>query len=381
MESYSVYMFAAGLLLALCVKHFRVEGSLSRPYHVLAILCCVLALWIIVNQEQLRELRYAGHGIYFYLMPLHYVLLLSISPLLYFFFRLLKPPSGRCMLLRVSAHFVLPGLVLVCSLAVYLFMPRLLLLDAFAGDAFEHNFFSNVCRHVLCIQAAFYMVLITRLLRQEQGMSVADGSYQPDLKLRCLIGLMGVGVLVLVVHELLCMQGVSPEMHVHVHLISGCMVAFVFSVSSFAHVGFRAATQLSTGKSVLNTKKYRPCDEETERICALINKVMREEKLYLNASFALPVLSERCGLSPNLISNVLNARYKQVFCGVETPLSSGLCQESDTAGTACLSDHGGHWLAVRICFFAGLFARIYSLLWHESQRLCRSSRRFYTSSD
>lgn len=303
-------------LLLLSFRHLRTKSIFSSAYRVLAILYVVLALWIMVSHLQLVMLQTGFSQRAPNLMPFHYVLLLSICPLLYFFFRLLSPPANACLWQSVWPHFILPVLVFVLALGVYVFLPHLMRMSVFDNDHFEHNLAAMLCRHGLCLQAVFYAVRIKRMQPGYYMFYKDEHAGEGMLKLKWLYWLMGVGALVLLVHECLCVQMLSTEIHLYVHLIAGYMVAMVFLANSVGTTGlvvFPYGRRQEKEELMSEEKKIVLADEEIKHIADCIDALMRKEKLYLNPDFDLPMLIAHSGLFRHQISETLNVVYPKGF--------------------------------------------------------------------
>lgn len=92
----------------------------------------------------------------------------------------------------------------------------------------------------------------------------------------------------------------------------------ILSISSLPLfiIGFTLVQKNYTDKTLVQIKKYKT-SPLTSQMCRSIldklNKVMKEEKLFLDSSLSLPLLSQRIGTSKHLLSQILNEKLETNF--------------------------------------------------------------------
>lgn len=291
----------------------------------------LLTVWMLVLGTHLllhfADSQELGHT-YYFLLGLSTPFPLLSGPFLYLYTKTLtegKPKLGYLDYL----HF-LPAVLVVLYMIPFFFQPGEEKLQYVLALEQQRSIFTLIVLFGIMVSGITYITLSLLILRRHRKNLTTKFSYTDQINLNWLrnliIGMIAIWSIVTIGHSVDHLFDVNIRYQVD-HLIFISLSLFVLAIGYF---GIRQ-TRIFSGQLPLdapeqqrtspkqqdaNFVQYRKSglkSEQADELQAKLEKVMKEEKPFLDHKLTLTALAENLETHPNYLSQVINERFQRNF--------------------------------------------------------------------
>ncbi len=290
----------------------------------------VLTVWIFVLGTHLILHFIENEGIdqtYHFLLGLSTPFPLLSGPFLYLYTKVLT--NGKTKMNRLDYLHFLPAVLLIIRMLPYFFLPGNEKLQYTLEMQQQRSVLMTVTLYSYMVSGITYIILSLLLLRRHRKNLTANFSYTDQINLSWLrnliIGMIVIWSIVTVGHSLDDLTGLNIKYEVD-QLIFTSLSLFILMVGYFGvkqtwifsgQIPVDAHGQPeSTKKEASDFVQYRKSglkSAQADELQARLEKVMKEEKPFLDHKLTLKALAEHLGTHPNYLSQVVNERFQRNF--------------------------------------------------------------------
>ncbi len=318
-------IFIIGASLAFFLEFILIskkEKSLADK--ILTIWMFVLGAHLLLHFFESQELDQRYH----FLLGINTPFPLLHGPLLFLYTKALTSAKGQMD--RLDYLHFLPALLVVLIMLPFFFSPGIEKLQYTQELEEQRSVFTTILLYSYMVSGITYITLSLLMLRKHRKNLAENFSYTDQINLNWLrnliIGMIAIWSIVTIGHALDNLAGANIRKEVD-QLIFITLSLFILIIGYF---GIKQ-TWIFSGQIPLEAREKqvgKPKNQETnfiqyqksglkreqaDELQIRLEKLMKEEKPYLNHKLNLKTLAENLDIHPNYLSQVINERFQKNF--------------------------------------------------------------------
>jgi len=290
----------------------------------------ILTVWMFVLGTHLLLHFFEYYGLdqtYTFLLGLNTPFPLLHGPLLFLYAKALT--SDKNQMSKVDYLHFLPALLLILRMIPFFILPGAEKLQFANGIEEKRNLLMTVVLYSYMISGTTYITLSLLVLRRHRKNLKSKFSYTDQINLNWLrnliIGMIVIWSIVIVGHTLDDAFGMNIKDEVD-NLIFLTLSLFILMIGYFGikqtwifsgQVPLKAhAVGEKDQDTVTESVRYQKSglkSEQADELQARLEKMMKEEKPFLDDKLTLKSLAENLNIHPNYLSQVINERFQKNF--------------------------------------------------------------------
>lgn len=309
MEILYVSLLVSLLMIVMSVRHFFSYSVFRVSSRILAFIYLDIGLWILLNTLSYYVRYRPVAALQAHALPVDFVLLYCLNPLLYFFYRKLHTPQQECFWGRVMPHF-LPPVIVLLLIPFYFIQPAMQRQLAIANDSFDNSLLFALLHWGFFVQSTGYVLHLHWLIGKQSG-TVTRG-YQ-IFSVRSFRVLLFIGLGIVAGHVFFWLGSSSSVHHMRFRLLAVDSICLVLVCGSMADSGVRTKVpdtssphQRDTETIPAETKKEKLSKAERMEIMEALRHLMESEKPYLQPDCHMEQLAAKLNIHKNHLSYVIN---------------------------------------------------------------------------
>lgn len=317
-------IFIIGASLAFFLEFILIskkEKSLADK--ILTIWMFVLGTHLLLHFIEDQQLDQKYH----FLLGLATPFPLLSGPFLYLYTKVLT--SGKARMDRLDYLHFLPAVLLILRMLPFFFLPGLEKLQYTQELEEQRSVLMIIVLYSYMVSGVIYITLSLLVLRRHRKNLAANFSYTDRINLNWLrnliIGMIAIWSIVTIGHTWDHLMDINIGAEVD-QLIFMSLSLFILMIGYFGIKQtwiFSGQIALEAHEQQRNVKKkdtdfvqYRKSGlkrEQADKLQAQLEKIMKEEKPFLDHKLTLKVLAENLNIHPNYLSQVINERFQKKF--------------------------------------------------------------------
>lgn len=290
----------------------------------------ILTVWMFVLGAHLLLHFFEYYGLdqtYTFLLGLNTPFPLLHGPFLFLYAKVLT--SEKNLMDKVDYLHFLPSLLLIIRMLPFFFMPGAEKLEYTNELDEQRSLLMTIVLYCYMISGITYITLSLLVLRKHRKNLEANFSYTDQINLNWLrnliIGMIAIWSIVIIGHTLDDVFGMNIKDEVD-NLIFLTLSLFILMVGYFGIKQtwiFSGQVPLEAHEAKENVKengtksiRYQKSglkSEQADELQARLEKMMKEEKPFLDDKLTLKSLAENLNIHPNYLSQVINERFQRNF--------------------------------------------------------------------